>query len=90
MFVIACIYKFTLSAEAYIPSLPYPALHGFAWATLWGFYTFWVGLFGMGLWVVAHECGHQAFSESKKLNNAVGWVLHSSLVFLDIFSVGLP
>jgi hypothetical protein len=30
-----------------------------------------------GLWIIAHECGHQAFSESKTINNAVGWVLHS-------------
>jgi fatty acid desaturase len=32
-----------------------------------------------GLWVIAHECGHQGFSESKTINNAVGWVLHSAL-----------
>lgn len=33
----------------------------------------------IGLWVIAHECGHQGFSESKTINNAVGWVLHSAL-----------
>ncbi|KAF8067845.1 oleoyl phosphatidylcholine desaturase [Lyophyllum atratum] len=79
LFVIGCIYKATLYAEAYIPLLPYPTFHGFAWVALWAFYSFWVGLFGMGLWVIAHECGHQAFSASKQLNNAVGWVLHSAL-----------
>jgi len=36
-------------------------------------------LFATGLWVIAHECGHQAFSESKTINNSVGWVLHSAL-----------
>ncbi|RDB27577.1 Delta(12) fatty acid desaturase [Hypsizygus marmoreus] len=77
--VILAIYKITLLLESAIPSLPYPSLHGFAWVALWAVYSFWVGLFGMGLWVVAHECGHQAFSKSKALNNAVGWVLHSSL-----------
>ncbi|KAJ9126297.1 hypothetical protein QFC24_002029 [Naganishia onofrii] len=39
-----------------------------------------MGLFGTGLWIIAHECGHQAFSSSKNINNAVGWVLHSVLL----------
>ncbi|KAG8156561.1 hypothetical protein KVR01_013512 [Diaporthe batatas] len=47
---------------------------------LWGLYTFMQGLFGTGLWVLAHECGHQAFSPSKLYNNVVGWVLHSALL----------
>ncbi|EJT97472.1 delta-12 fatty acid desaturase [Dacryopinax primogenitus] len=46
---------------------------------LWSAYWFAGGLAATGLWVLAHECGHQAFSESKTLNNAVGFVLHSSL-----------
>jgi len=33
-----------------------------------------------GIWVIAHECGHQAFSSSKLLNDAVGLVLHSALL----------
>lgn len=49
-------------------------------AVLWGLYTFAQGLFGTGLWVLAHECGHQSFSPSKVLNDTVGWVLHSSLL----------
>ncbi|CZR50788.1 probable oleate delta-12 desaturase [Phialocephala subalpina] len=47
---------------------------------LWAFYTFVQGLFGTGLWVLSHECGHQAFSESKILNDTVGWICHSSLL----------
>lgn len=47
---------------------------------LWGVYTFLQGLFGTGLWVLAHECGHGAFSPSRTLNNFVGWVLHSALL----------
>lgn len=39
-----------------------------------------MGMFATGLWVIAHECGHQAFSSSKRINNAVGWVLHSALL----------
>ncbi|KAL0467994.1 fatty acid desaturase domain-containing protein [Neurospora intermedia] len=47
---------------------------------LWGLYTFMQGLFGTGLWVLAHECGHQAFSPSRLINDTVGWVLHSALL----------
>jgi len=47
---------------------------------LWGFYTFVQGLFGTGLWVLAHECGHQSFSPSKVLNDTAGWVCHSMLL----------
>lgn len=47
---------------------------------LWGLYTFLQGLFGTGLWVIGHECGHQAFSTSKTINDATGFVLHSALL----------
>ncbi|ODM16802.1 hypothetical protein SI65_07767 [Aspergillus cristatus] len=47
---------------------------------LWGLYTILQGLFGTGVWVLAHECGHQAFSPSKRLNDTVGWICHSALL----------
>lgn len=31
-------------------------------------------------WVLAHECGHQAFSRWRLLNDSVGFVLHSFLL----------
>ena len=46
----------------------------------WAFYTFLQGLFGTGIWVLAHECGHGAFSPSKTVNDFTGWVLHSALL----------
>ena len=49
-------------------------------AVLWTLYTVVQGLFGTGLWVLAHECGHQSFSPSKKLNDTVGWICHSLLL----------
>ncbi|TFY73254.1 hypothetical protein EWM64_g10758 [Hericium alpestre] len=58
---------------------PHPYLYPLARFALWALYSFGAGLVATGLWVVAHECGHQAFSESKFINNAVGWVLHSAL-----------
>ncbi|KAL1955543.1 hypothetical protein VTO42DRAFT_8422 [Malbranchea cinnamomea] len=57
----------------YIPSLPLRT-------ALWSLYTVLQGLFGTGIWVLAHECGHQAFSPSKVLNDTVGLILHSSLL----------
>ena len=49
-------------------------------AGLWALYTVVQGLFGTGLWVLAHECGHQSFSPSKQLNDTVGWICHSLLL----------
>ncbi|KAI5800395.1 fatty acid desaturase-domain-containing protein [Peziza echinospora] len=46
----------------------------------WALYTFLQGLFGTGIWVLAHECGHGAFSPSKRVNDITGWVLHSALL----------
>ncbi|EME86311.1 uncharacterized protein MYCFIDRAFT_72590 [Pseudocercospora fijiensis CIRAD86] len=57
----------------YVPSMPLRAV-------LWALYTFVQGLFGTGLWVLAHECGHQSFSPSKILNDTVGWFCHSALL----------
>lgn len=81
--VIAAIYKTATFLDSFINpqtiSLPHAALYPFARFTLWSLYGFWAGLFATGLWVIAHECGHQAFSESKLINNTVGWILHSAL-----------
>uniref|UniRef100_A0A7R9U6X6 SAP domain-containing protein n=1 Tax=Pinguiococcus pyrenoidosus TaxID=172671 RepID=A0A7R9U6X6_9STRA len=49
-------------------------------ALLWMTYWFWQGAVCTGIWVIAHECGHQAFSPSKFVNDSVGWVLHSALL----------
>lgn len=46
----------------------------------WALYTFIQGCFGTGLWVMAHECGHQSFSPSKALNDTVGFICHSALL----------
>jgi omega-6 fatty acid desaturase (delta-12 desaturase) len=47
---------------------------------LWGVYSYALGLFGFGLWILAHECGHGAFSDHRVVNDFVGWVLHSYLL----------
>jgi len=55
--------------------LPTPLLF-LAWPLYWWFQ----GVAATGIWVLAHECGHQSFSNSKEINNAVGLVLHSLLL----------
>lgn len=47
---------------------------------LWPLYWFWQAAVCTGLWVIAHECGHQAFSKWQAVNDAVGLVLHSALL----------
>jgi omega-6 fatty acid desaturase (delta-12 desaturase) len=83
IFVIGCVYKTAVYTDALVDpaqlSLPHPWLYSFARFAIWSLYGFFAGLFATGLWVIAHECGHQAFSESKLINNSVGWVLHSAL-----------
>ncbi|KAI0467000.1 delta-12 fatty acid desaturas-like protein [Xylaria cf. heliscus] len=43
-------------------------------------YPFLAGLPLTGLWVVGHECGHGAFSQSQTVNNFVGLIVHSALL----------
>jgi len=43
----------------------------------WTAYSAVTGTVAMGLWVLAHECGHGAFSKDKKLQDTVGYLLHS-------------
>lgn len=49
-------------------------------AGLWALYTIIQGFFATGVWVLAHECGHQSFSPSKVLNDTTGWICHSALL----------
>lgn len=38
------------------------------------------GIVWTGLWILAHECGHSAFSTDNVLNDTIGFVLHSWLL----------
>lgn len=44
---------------------------------IWTAYSVVTGTVAMGLWVLAHECGHGAFSKNKTIQDTVGYVLHS-------------
>ena len=73
---IACMLAIGYIGNTYIPMVPNTA----ARALLWFGYATVQGLFGTGLWVLSHECGHRAFSDYEWLDSFVGWVLHSYLL----------
>lgn len=47
---------------------------------LWAAYAGVTGTVAMGLWVLAHECGHGAFSKNRNLQDAIGYVIHSAML----------
>lgn len=51
-----------------------------AYGLLWPAYWFFQGAVGTGVWVIAHECGHQAFSKWQVVNDLVGLMLHTCLL----------
>lgn len=75
---VACLAGTFFLFHSYLTPASVPSVY--ARFALWTLYTFIQGLFGTGLWVMAHECGHQSFSTSKTLNDTVGWICHSALL----------
>lgn len=67
------LFFFGYIAATFIPLIPSKTLRFFAWAA----YTVIESFPMVGLWILAHECGHQAFSDYGWVNDFVGWVLHS-------------
>ncbi|EQB50790.1 fatty acid desaturase [Colletotrichum gloeosporioides Cg-14] len=43
-------------------------------------HSFVQGLVWTGLWIIAHECGHSAFSTISAVNDIIGLILHSFLL----------
>ncbi|CAN0927658.1 Delta(12)-fatty-acid desaturase FAD2 [Linum grandiflorum] len=62
-------------ATSYFHLLPKP-LSYLAWAAYWAAQ----GAHFIAVWVIAHECGHHAFSDYQLLDDVVGFVLHSALL----------
>jgi len=51
-----------------------------AWTPAWLLYAYVNGTIAVGVWVIAHECGHRAFAPTPKVQDVVGYVLHSALL----------
>ncbi|XP_075508733.1 delta(12)-acyl-lipid-desaturase-like [Primulina tabacum] len=62
-------------ATSYFHLLP-PSLRYVAWSVYW----IVQGCVTTGVWVIAHECGHHAFSDYQWVDDTVGLVLHSALM----------
>lgn len=62
-------------ASTYISWLPFAARF-----VAWPVYWIAQGITLTGLWVMAHECGHGAFSDYRSVNDLVGWIIHSCLL----------
>ncbi|KAK9079060.1 hypothetical protein SSX86_000730 [Deinandra increscens subsp. villosa] len=62
-------------ATTLFPRLPPPVKY-LAWPVYWTVQ----GCVLTGVWVIAHECGHHAFSDHQWVDDAVGLVLHSCLL----------
>jgi len=62
-----------LAAFSYIPMQ-------MAYLPAWIAYAFVAGTASTGCWVVAHECGHGAFSDNRVVQDTVGYILHSLLL----------
>lgn len=73
----ALVYATSKVLSTEVPSDP---LNIALWALGWSFYAFWQGVILTGHWVLAHECGHGAFSPSQTYNDIVGFVLHQALL----------
>jgi len=56
------------------------SVEALGWAFGWNFYAFWMGTILTGHWVLAHECGHGAFSPSQTFNDIVGFIIHQALL----------
>jgi fatty acid desaturase len=62
---------------ALLPVLPPDQL---VFGPVWAVYGAVTGTVAMGLWVLAHECGHGAFLTNKKWQDAIGYVLHTVML----------
>mmetsp|Transcript_18654 Transcript_18654/g.59426 ORF Transcript_18654/g.59426 Transcript_18654/m.59426 type:complete len:404 (-) Transcript_18654:160-1371(-) len=76
LFKTAALYAVAVAFDTYVA----PHAPGAVW---WLFYLPWwyaTGSVLTGVWVLAHECGHHAFSPSEVVNDVVGYVLHTALL----------
>ena len=74
-----CVYAANATLSTDLPS-NLLSLDALQWFAGWNVYAFWMGCVLTGHWVLAHECGHGAFSPSQTFNDAWGFVMHQALL----------
>lgn len=62
-------------ATTYFHILPFPFTY-----IVWPIYWVLQGCILTGVWVIAHECGHHAFSDYQWVDDTVGLIFHSALL----------
>nr|XP_004252862.1 delta(12)-fatty-acid desaturase FAD2 isoform X1 [Solanum lycopersicum] len=70
------VFIFYYIASTYFHVLPKPYYPYLAWPIYW----IVQGCVCTALWVIAHECGHQSFSDYQWINDTIGFILHSALL----------
>lgn len=69
----------TILLQGPIVQILHPAgVEGVRWLA-WLSYWWFQGLILTGLWVLGHECGHGAFSKYQRINDVIGFIIHTSL-----------
>ncbi|GAB2287003.1 Delta(12) fatty acid desaturase [Dionaea muscipula] len=66
----------TTTTSSVLPSPIVILIPYLAWPVYWALQ----GCILTGVWVIAHECGHHAFSDYRWLDDTVGLILHSFLL----------
>jgi omega-6 fatty acid desaturase (delta-12 desaturase) len=71
---LACVYVAYHTLSTNLPSSGLLSLDGLLWCAGWNIYAFWMGCVLTGHWVLAHECGHGAFSPNQTFNDICGFI----------------
>lgn len=73
---VVCAGALAALALQYIPQYEFWPLRYLLWAV----YGYIQGLVFTGIWILAHECGHQALFSGNVINDVVGFFLHTALL----------
>jgi len=76
---VACVSVAYLTLSTDVPS-SYFSVDYLGWFLGWNAYAFWMGCILTGHWVLAHECGHGAFSPSQTFNDFWGFIMHQAVL----------
>ncbi|KAI8476515.1 MAG: fatty acid desaturase-domain-containing protein [Monoraphidium minutum] len=71
--------SFALLDLVIVAAMAWGAARAKSWA-VWPLYWFAQGTMFWAMFVVGHDCGHGSFSDSRRLNDAVGHLMHSLIL----------
>ncbi|KAK4772895.1 hypothetical protein SAY87_027914 [Trapa incisa] len=74
------VYDLTIASIFYYIATTYFHLFPSPFYLAWPLYWALQGCVLTGVWVIAHECGHHAFSDYQWLDDTLGLILHSCLL----------